>query len=275
MLNALNVRLRVGLAVLVAYALLGFALSFFAPEDPRAWNNLPSNLPASPKHLLGTTNLGQDTFWLLTWSIRSSLIIGLIVAFSATVIGVLVGLTAGFRGGLIDRALTLLMDALIVIPSLPILILLASLLKGRASLLLIAGVLVVFNWPWPARQARAVALSMRERDFISTAWFSGESGFKIITREIFPYISTWALSNLINTVLVAIAAEAALAVIGVSSLGDATLGSMIYWALQHQALLGGRYLWIGSPVIAIMVLFIGLFFLSTGLAERSALRRGR
>jgi len=275
MLNALNYRLRFGLIVLVAFFILGFGLSMFAPDDPRSWNTLPSNLPAGSQHLLGTTNLGQDTFWLLAWSIRSSLIIGLIVALCATTIGVLVGLTAGLLGGLADRALTLLMDALIVIPSLPILILLASLLKGRASLLLIAGVLVVFNWPWPARQARAVALSMRERDFISTAWFSGESRLKIITREIFPYISTWALSNLINTVLVAIAAEAALAVIGLSSLGEATLGSMIYWALQHQALLGGRYLWIGSPVIAIMVLFIGLFFTSTGLAERSAVRRGR
>jgi peptide/nickel transport system permease protein len=275
MRTKLNPRLVVGFAILVLFTILGFVLPQLAGQDPRSWNTLPSYMPGSPAHILGTTGLGQDTFWFLTWSIRNSLVIGVIVAVFATVIGVIAGLTAGFRGGLTDRSLTLFMDALIVIPSLPILILLSSLLRGRASLLMIAAVLVVFNWPWPARQARAVALSMRERDFINMAWFSGESGFKIITREIFPHITGWAISNLINTVLVAIATESGLAVIGLSSLGEATLGTMIYWALQHQALLAGRWLWIGSPVVAITLLFIGLFLASSGFADYSAARRGR
>ncbi len=167
------------------------------------------------------------------------------------------------------------MDAIIVIPSLPILILLASLLKGRASLLLIGVVMIVFNWPWPARQARAFALTIRERDFINMARFSGESTFKIIRLEIFPYLIGWTLSNLINTILVAIATESALAVIGLSSLSDATLGTMIYWALNHQALLAERWLWIGSPVVVIIVLFVGLFLTSTGFQNYYAVRRGR
>ena len=69
-------------------------------------------------------------------------------------IGVVVGVLAGLKGGWTDRALSLLMDTFIVVPSLPILILLASLLQGRASILIISGVLIVFNWPWPARQIR-------------------------------------------------------------------------------------------------------------------------
>ncbi|MCS7220322.1 MAG: ABC transporter permease [Anaerolineae bacterium] len=249
-------------------------LPFFAPYDPRVWNVMPRNLPPSREHLLGTTNLGQDTFWLLTWATRGSLIVGLTVAFFATAIGVMAGLTAGFSGGFTDRILTLFMDTFVVIPSLPILILMASLLQGRASLLLISGILVIFNWPWPARQTRAMALSMREREFVNTAWFSGESTFQIITKEIFPYITGWAMANFVNTVLVGIATESGLAVIGLSSLEEATLGTMIYWALQHQALLREQWWWIGPPVVTIVMLFIALFLTSTGLSERSAAGRG-
>jgi peptide/nickel transport system permease protein len=253
---------------------LGGILPFFSPYDSRSWNVVPRNLQPSGEHFLGTNNLGQDTFWLLTAAIQNSLIVGLIVATLATTIGVLAGLTAGFIGGVVDRVLTLLMDVFIVVPSLPILILMASLLQGRASLLLISFILVLFNWPWPARQVRSIALSMREREFINTARFSGANTFTILTREILPYVFAWALANFVNTVLVAIATESGLAVIGLSSLEQSTLGTMIYWALQHQALLGQRWWWIGSPVVAIILLFVGLFLLATGVSELSAERRG-
>ena len=270
-----NSRLKVGAAVVTLFVLVGFLLPLFSTSDPTVWNLLPSNLQPSREHLLGTTDLGQDTFWYLAFAIRNSMIIGLIVAALATSIGVIVGLIAGFKGGAADRVLTLLTDTFIVIPSLPILILIASLLKGRASLILIALVLVVFNWPWPARQTRAMALSLRERVFVNTAWFSGESTARIIVLEIFPYIRSWSMANFVNTVLVAIGAEAGLAVIGLSSMQQATLGTMIYWAMQHQALLMGAWFWIGTPVGALMVLFLGLFALSTGVVQYSTSRRGR
>lgn len=269
-----NNRIRIGFFIMAVFIILGGILPFFSPYDPRSWNLVPRNLQPSAEHLLGTTNLGQDTFWLLTAAIQNSLIIGLIVSFFATMIGVLAGLTAGFVGGIPDRIITLIMDVFIVVPSLPILILTASLLQGRASLLIIGAILILFNWPWPARQVRSIALSMREREFINTARFSGSSTWKIVTREILPYLYAWSLANFVNTVLVAIATESGLAVIGLSSLEQATVGTMIYWALQHQALLGARWWWIGSPVVAIILLFVGIFLLATGVSEFSASRRG-
>lgn len=275
MWKKMNFRIISGSALLAVFFVMGFVLPWFAPDDPRIWNTVPYSLPASSAHWFGTTSVGQDTFWLLTWSIRNSLIIGIVVAIISTIIGVVIGLLAGFRGGFTDRGLTLFMDALIVIPSLPILILLGSLMKGRAPMPMLIGILVIFTWPWPARQARSVALTLRERDFINTARFSGESGLKIITREIFPYITGWTFSNAINAVLAAIATESGLAVLGLSSLNEATLGSMIYWALNYEALLAEHWFWIASPVTAIMLLFIGLFLMSTGLTENSAVKRGR
>ncbi len=208
-------------------------------------------------------------------SIRNSLIIGILVASAATIIGVIMGLLSGFLGGVVDRVIMFCCDVIIVVPSLPILILIASLLKGGASIYIISAILIFFNWPWPARQARSMALSMREREFINTAHFSGESTFKIITQEIFPYIFSWATANFINTVLVAIGSESSLAVLGLSSSTTATLGNMISWARNYQAILQQRWLWIGTPVVATMLLFIGLFITFNGYSTYISTKRGR
>ena len=274
-ITLLSPRILAGGSILLLFIVLGALLPWFAPADPQAWQTYPRNLPPSLDHLLGTTKLGQDTFWLLTWAIRNSLMLGVIVAFFSTLIGVIAGLVAGFRGGIVDRVLSFLMDATIAIPSLPILILMASILKGQATLLAISIILIAFNWPFPARQIRSVALSMRDREFVHMAWFAGENLGWIITRQIFPYLKTWATANFINTVLVGVAVESSLAVIGLSSADQATLGTMIYWALKYQALLAEQWWWIGPPVVAIMLLFIGLFLLASGLELRSQKARGR
>lgn len=266
-------RLYVGLFLLLIVGSLGLILPWFAPVDPLQWYAAPRNQAPSMQHILGTTSLGQDIFWLLTWAVRNSLILGLVVAFFSTLIGVFLGLTAGYVGGAPDKALSALMDSLICIPTLPILILLAALFGGQLTLVAAGVALVVFNWPFPGRQVRAVALSMREREFVNVAWFSGESRTRILVRHIFPYLAGWSAANFINTVLVVIATESALAVIGLSSAQQATVGTMIYWALEYQALLAERYVWISAPVVAIVALFIGLFLVSSGLAMRSSERR--
>ena len=270
----LNGRLKAGIILLLIFVILGVMLPRFSPYNAIDWNVVPRNLPASQIHIFGTTSLGQDTFWLLTFAIQNSLFIGVIVAFFSTAIGVLAGLTAGYAGGIVDRISALLMDVFISVPSLPILILVASLLQGKTSLLTIGIALIIFNWPWPARQVRSIALSMREREFINTARFSGKGTLGIVAYEIFPYVLNWSVANFVNTVLVAISIESGLAVIGLSSVQQATLGTMIYWALQYQAILGKRWFWIGAPVIAIIILFVALFLASTGYAEYTAEKRG-
>ena len=266
-------RLYLGLLLVGICLVLGVLLPWFAPTDPLTWYTAPRNQSPGGAYWLGTTSLGQDVFWLLTYALRNSLILGLIVAGLSTVIGVFLGLAAGYAGGWLDRVLSFFMDALLCIPTLPILILMAALFGGQLALPIVGVLLVVFNWPYPARQVRAVALTMREREFINVAWFSGESSVRILVRHIFPYIAGWSAANFINTVLVGISTESALAVIGLSSAQQATLGTMIYWAINYQALLGGKYVWIGSPVLAIVLLFIGLFLVSSGLSMKSAARR--
>lgn len=265
--RGMNAQLASGLALVAIFLVVGFVLPLFSPVNAARWNTVPRDLPPQTTHLLGTTSLGQPVFWLLATAIGNSLIIGFGVSVIATIIGVLIGSLAGFVGGVLDRILGILIDALIAIPALPILILFASLFRGAASITVLITILIAFNWPWPARQVRSMVLSLRERQFIDVARFSGQSTFRIITREIIPHLIPWSAANLTNTVLVAISIETGLAVIGVSNLNHPTLGTMIYWALQYQALFLGRWWWIVPPAIASILLFISLFLASSGFTR--------
>ena len=270
-----NWRFRVGFVVTFFFLFLGFVVYLVPHVDPFLFNTFPNQLPPSWNNFLGTTSLGQDIFWLLISGIRNSLIIGLIVAAIGTVVGVFVGLLAGFAGGVLDRVLMVVTDTFIVVPSLPILILMASLMRGTSTVILMALVLSMFAWAWPSRQIRAMALSLKERDFIQTAWFSGEGTLQVIVTEILPFTLTWSLANFMNATLVAIATESALAILGLSPGNLVSLGNMINWALDRNAIMAGQWMWIGSPIVATVILFIGLFLLITGYNDYLSLKRGR
>ena len=273
--RSMSLRFKIGLGIVIAFFIIGFVVYLFSPGSVMTLSAFKKNQAPSWEHLLGTNKQGQDIFWLLIDSIHNSMILGIVVAAAATAIGVLVGLLAGFIGGAVDRAIMLVCDSVIVIPSLPILILLGALLRGRATTMMIAAILIIFNWPWPARQARSMALTIREREFVNTARFSGESTLKIVCVEIVPHVLSWAMANFVNTILVAIGSEASLAVLGLSSTTTPTLGNMIYWARQYQAIMKKQWIWIGSPVLATSILFIGLFLTYTGYNEYVAKKRGR
>ena len=269
-------RLKAGLIMTIFFLILGFVVYFIPHTNPFPNNVMQKNLPPSSEHFFGTTSQGQDIFWLLIEAIHNSLSIGFIVAFLGTVVGVFVGLIAGFVGGGVDRVLMVITDTFVVIPSLPVLILMTSLMRGSGStVILMALVLALFAWAWPSRQIRSMALTIKERDFIHTAWFSGEGTVQVVVTEILPYALTWSLSNFMNATLSAIASESSLAVLGLSPANLVSLGNMIQWARQYNAIMAGRWNWILPPIIATILLFVGLFMLITGYNDYMSMKRGR
>ena len=138
----------------------------------------------------------------------------------------------------------------------------------------VGAILVVFGWAWGARTVRSMALSIREREFINTSRFSGSNSFEIIFNEIFPYVYAYMVVSFINSILFVINTEAALAVIGLSKVEVPTLGSIIFWALSYNAMFTGQYTWVVAPVVATIILFLGLFLTSTGYNQMYATRRG-
>lgn len=268
----LNPRLAVGLVLVLIFAVGSFVLPIFAPVDPSLQSTYFKNLPISWDHFLGTNSLGQDIFWLLVFSIRNSLILGGLVGVGVTIISTIIGLSAGFIGGAYERTVMVFVDTFITIPLLPLLIMLGALIRANNAFLVV--VIIVFGWAWGARTVRSMALSLREREFINMARFSGASTLDILRREIFPYVTAFMLVNFINTILFAINTEATLAVIGVSRVEIPTLGSIVFWALNYNALFTGNYVWIVAPIVASVLLFLGLFLSSTGFNEAFANKRG-
>ncbi len=270
-----NSRLKIGMFMTAFFVILGFVVFYLPHINPFTFNTYPKKLAPSAAHWLGTTSMGQDIFWLLIEGIHNSLLIGLIVATIGTVVGVFVGLLAGFSGGALDRVLTVITDTFVVIPSLPILILMTALMKGSATVIMMALVLGMFAWAWPSRQIRSMALTIKERDFIHTAWFSGEGTIQVVVTEILPFALTWSLSNFMNATLAAIASESSLAVLGLSPANLISLGNIIQWARERNAIFAKQWFWIGSPIVATVLLFIGLFLLITGYNDYMSMKRGR
>jgi peptide/nickel transport system permease protein len=270
----LNGRLYFGLSIVTFFILGSLLLPLFNSVDPAEQGTYLKNLPLSTKHLLGTNALGQDIFWFLVAAIRNSLLLGVGVSLGITAISTFLGLSAGYVGGWYERIVVVFVDTFITIPVLPILIVVGALVRGNTSFAIVGVILICFGWAWNARTIRSMALSLREREFVNMARFSGASTFDIIYREMFPYVYAYMVVGFINTILFAINTEAALAVIGLSKVQVPTLGSIIFWALNYNALMIGQTAWIVAPIVATVVLFMGLFLTSTGYNQLFAERRG-
>ncbi len=259
-------RFCVSFIVLLIILILAL-LSIFSPYDPTLWNVVPKDLKPSVLYPLGTDSNGQDIFWQTTFAVRNSLILSLIAGLVSRVIAILVGMVAGYKGGSIDRVLMFISDSLLVIPTLLVLVMLAMLLKKFLNLALLGLLLAFWGWPWDARLIRSMILSLRERDFTSTAVLSGTGAVKLVLREYLPFTTPLIFSTLINNISWAIGNEITLAFLGLTNLNVPTLGTMLNWALFYQSILLGRWWWILTPVILAILLFIALYWLSVSISE--------
>ncbi|MEJ5197605.1 MAG: ABC transporter permease [Anaerolineae bacterium] len=259
-------RFRIAAVFLLAVLILA-ALSAVSPYDPGKTFKVPQDMPPSWEHPFGTSSRGQDVFWWMAFAVRNSLFLGLLTAIISRLIAIFVGLTAGYRGGFVDRVLMSINDSFVVMPVLPILILLSFLLRGRLSLFMLAFILGLFGWPWDARLIRAQVLSLKERAFTRTAIYSGTGSLKITLNEHLPFVLPVVFATTINNMLWSIGMEVTLSVLGLSDVTQATIGTTIFWANQHQALVAGVWWWLAAPVVIAIMLFLGLYLLFSSINE--------
>ncbi len=248
--------------------LLFFAcLSFFSPYDPTVWGEFPRDLPPSRTNLLGTDSRGIDIFWTASFAVRNSLIIALIAGLISRMIAVPVALLAGYKGGTTDRVLMFVGDSFLVIPLFLIIALLAMLVRESMNLFTLGLMLACLGWAWDARVIRSEVLSLRERGFTQTAVLSGAGTMRLVTKEYMPFITPLVFATLINVMAWAIGLEITLAFLGLVNLDIPTLGTMIFWALNYQAVLLGYWYWLLTPVVLSVLLFIALYWLSVSISE--------
>jgi peptide/nickel transport system permease protein len=251
------------LAIVVAVA----ATSLLSPYPPEDSYVVPPDIPPSWPYIFGTTSRGQDVFWQLTFAIRNTLLFGFCVALLSRALSLVVGLVAGYAGGVVDRILMAINDSFIVIPLFPILVLFYFVMRERLSWPGLALVMACLGWAYDARLIRSVAMSLRTREFTETGIFSGMSMRQILVEEHLPYVLPIVFSTTMNNINWSIGLEVTLAVLGFTDINRPTIGMMIYWANQHTALVAGIWWWIFFPVALVVATFIGLFLLAISMNE--------
>jgi peptide/nickel transport system permease protein len=259
-------RFRIAFILLLA-VLVMILLSFVSPYEPNKSFEVPMDAPPSLEHFFGTDSRGKDIFWWLTFAVRNSLIMGLITAAISRVIAILVGLTAGYQGGWLDRVLMSVNDSFVIMPLLPLLILLGFLLRDMMNLFLLGVILGFFGWPYDARLIRSQVLSLKERSFTRTAAYSGTNGFWITINEHLPFVLPIVFATTINNLLWSIGMEVTLSVLGLSDLTTPSIGTALFWANQHGALVAGVWWWIAAPALVAIILFLGLYLFFASINE--------
>lgn len=254
-------------AILILLVVAMALASFFSPYAPELQYVVPFDLPPSWAYPFGTNSRGQDVFWQLTFAIRNSLLFGITVALFSRVISLVIGLTSGYVGGLVDRILMSINDTFVVFPPFPILVLVYFVFKDHMTWALLAIAMASLGWPYDARLIRSVALSLRTREFTTQSVFSGMSTRQILMEEHLPYVLPIVFATTMNNINWSIGLEVTLSVIGFTNIETPTIGTMIYWANQHTALVAGVWWWIAFPVGLVIMTFIGLYLLSVSMNE--------
>jgi peptide/nickel transport system permease protein len=247
-----NRKALTGVLVLALFGIVAIFAGVIAPYDPHSLQ-FQQILAPSRQHLLGTTGNGQDIFSQLVWSTRESLILALLAGFMATVISVVVGVSAAYLGGFWDHVLNLFTDVFLVIPTLPLMIVVATYARGGGVAVLIA-VIVITGWSYGARQLRSQALSLRNREFLEAARVRGERKLYIIAFEVLPNMTSLIVAIFLGAALYAVLAAAGLQFIGLGDTNDLSWGTMLYWAENNGALLAGSPLWVLAPGICFALL---------------------
>lgn len=253
---------RIGAGMLIFF----LVVAIFGPMlvgDPNA-TNAPLHLGPTGGHILGTTNLGQDVFSQLVVSTRDSLLVSILAALIASAIAIAVGVTGAVLGGVSDELLSLFTNVMLVIPTLPLVVVIAGYLHG-SGVLVVALVIAATGWSWSARIYRVQAMSLRRRDFVLAARASGEGSFRIIFSEVLPHMVPLIAAQFLNVVLYAIMTQAGLAFLGLGSVSEWTWGTMLYWANNAQAFQLSEWWWFVPPGLCIALFGTALVLLNSAI----------
>ena len=207
-----NPRMIVGGALVFIWLFLAAFAPLVAPYDPIKVNVADSLLPLSGAHFLGTDDLGRDVLSRVIWGSRVSLSVGVISVSIGFLLGVSLGLAAGYLGGTFDLLVMRGIDALLAFPALVLAIAITAALGPQIQNAMIAiGIVAI---PAYARLTRGQALSLRERDFIVAARTVGARPIRIVLRHIFPNLANALIVQATLSTAFAILAEAALSFLG-------------------------------------------------------------
>lgn len=267
--------LKIGFGILLVMAVFALFAPWLAPHDPYLQNLPMRMLPpvwvegGSWEYLLGTDHLGRDYLSRIIYGARISMTIGIGAATIGMIIGVTLGLIAGYFGGWLDQAVNFLVTCQLAVPSL--LLIMALVFVIGQSITVVIFVIGATHWVFYLVVTRSATLRLRELDFVAAAQAMGCSKFQIAVKEVLP--------NLVNQIMVIFTLEVAVAILNEATLSFLGLGipsPIPSWGLMiaegKQAMFFQPWLVI-LPGISLFILVIAINLLGDGVRDVTVTNR--
>lgn len=250
---------KIGLVIVLSFVTVAIAAPWIAPYDPFAFVGDPFLKP-SPSHILGTDQVGRDIFSRVIYGTRISLLVGLLASAMTIGLGTVIGLVSGYLGGSVDNLLMRVTDLFIILPALPLMLIMASILgKGIMNIII---VISVIGWTATARMVRSQTLSLKERPFTEASRAIGSTDLHTIGRHIVPNVFPLVFANGMIAIVDAILSEAGLSFLGFGDPSSPSWGMVLYFADRAGATVNGYWWYIVPPGICIMLLVMGFALIS-------------
>ncbi|HKG25492.1 MAG TPA: ABC transporter permease [Thermomicrobiales bacterium] len=271
--NALAVT---GLVVVIAAILTAILGPYLVTADPNKIDYAAINAGPAGKHPLGTDDLGRDTLARLVYGLRVSLLVAAYAELLDILVGVPLGLAAGYLGGKVDFAITRIADVLFAFPGLLLAILVAAIFGsavterfgGMGRLALVAGALSLVSWPLMSRLVRSQTLAIREQDYVLAAQSLGANRPRILRRHVVPQLVGLVVTTVTLNVSGVVINEAVLSLLGLGiQPPDSSIGKMISDAMPY---LESNTLQVAIPSALLMTIVLAVSFLGDGLRDAFA-----
>ena len=259
---------RMGIVGIVVFVILGI-ICVFAPYlrtvNPMETGVIENILiPPSSQFWFGTDHLARDIWSQTLYGARIALLVGFVAAFFTVGIGTLVGLIAGYYGGIVEEVLMRVVDFFLMLPYLPLMIVLTAVLGP--SIWNIIFVVSIVYWPYTARVIRSQVLSLKERAFVEASRSVGASDSLLIFGEIMPNVVPLIFAEAVLMVTSAIYAEAVLAFLGLGDPSTISWGMMLNFAFA-TGYIGRAPWWVIPPILCICATIIAFTFLGTAVSD--------
>jgi peptide/nickel transport system permease protein len=247
-----NTKAKTGIGIILFFLIVAVFAPQIAPYNPRSIEFTPWEKP-SPAHPLGVNSYGQDLFSQVIHGARVTMLVGIFAGLLTSLIGIAVGLISGYMAGIIGEVLMRIVDVLLVIPTLAVMIVIASFVQ---DLRILGSIIIIgsLSWLWMARSIRSQTLSESKRDYVDAARALGMGPFEIMFREILPNIFPVVTANMVMVITSSMLTEASMSFLGI---GDPTLiswGKMLAIAFDNSAIIYHAWWWMIPPGLCIATL---------------------
>jgi peptide/nickel transport system permease protein len=253
----------VGLGMMVIFTTLALFAPIIAPYGMDEQDLFKIAESPSSENWLGTDELGRDVLSRLIYGGRISLAVGLGAALITTVVGVVIGTTAGYFGGWVDSVLMRFIDLVLAFPAIFMLLILFSIVSASVwNVILFLG---LFSWMWLARVVRGELLSLKEREFVEAARSIGASNIRIVSQHLLPNVVAAIIVSATLAMAFNMIAEATL-----SFLGFGVPPSVPTWG---NMLTGASSFYLRAPLLAVMpgvvlvLAILAINFIGDGLRD--------